>query len=136
APNGVVPTVAARSLQLCHHRDPAAAEVEHLLEQRIPVLRARRVVRDDQAPVAVAADVELDVVGAVGDRPLEGGERVLRLVPGRAAVRDHEHFSGTPDTLPMRYRTPGFLFGGESVTLSRRCPTAGRVTRGRGASGR
>jgi hypothetical protein len=52
-----------------------------------------RVVDDDQPSVAGSAHVELDGVGTVLDRPLEGGHRVAGCrVPG-APVSDDERWS-------------------------------------------
>src|SRR5436190_4833589 len=48
------------------------------------------VVVDDQGAVLRGVDVELHAVGAPRRRGAEGGERVLQLVPRRAAVRDDQ----------------------------------------------
>ena len=87
------------ALQLRHHADPAAGQLEDVVERRNPVLaelgggppaeRAaeRRqaveveVVEDDELAVRRDLDVELDEVRAELDRPLERRQRVLALAP-------------------------------------------------------
>jgi hypothetical protein len=53
-------------------------------------------VDDDEPAVLRGMDVQLDVVGADLDRPLERRQGVLRLVPARPSVRDHERSHLTP----------------------------------------
>ena len=64
ARDDIVAPIARRALQLDHHADPASAEIEHFLEQRVAATEARRVVDDDEVADRVGTDVELDVVGA------------------------------------------------------------------------
>ena len=105
----VVPPEEARALELGHHADASRGQLEHLgecgdaelaeLHERAPTERARRrrqaveleIVEDDEPSVARCLDVELHIVRPHADRALERRERVLGLVEGRAAVRDHDH---------------------------------------------
>src|SRR6185312_3524014 len=102
----VVKAVEVRRLELGHHADPSAGEVEDVLERRDGVLAQlcewsfpewaaeRRepveidVVEDDEGAVGRDLDVELDEVRADGDRPVECREGVLPLLRRRAAVGD------------------------------------------------
>src|SRR5207302_1126530 len=75
--------------------DPAAGEVEHVVELRQRGPAARRIVRHDELAPLVRVDVELDEVRADLDRALECRQRVLRELVRRAAVRDDQHQPST-----------------------------------------
>ena len=95
ARDDVVATVAGRALQLDHHPIRPRVSSTRLLERRQACSPSRRVVGDHELTVGSRPDVELDEVRADLDRALERGQRVLRQVPRRAAVRDHERGHGS-----------------------------------------
>jgi hypothetical protein len=71
--------------------EPAELLARELIDGALVPGRARqgRVVDGHEAAVGGGSHVELERVGALGERQVEGGRRVLRRVAGRAAVRDH-----------------------------------------------
>src|SRR5262249_27028362 len=72
--------------------------IEFVRAQRLDVARLaagrdaleRAVVEHDDAPVAVEAHVELDAVGALGEREFEGAQRVLGRRMARTSMAEHE----------------------------------------------
>jgi hypothetical protein len=53
-------------------------------------------VEDHDLVIGRDVHVQLDAVGALGEGQAEGGERVLVLVGGRAAMRDDEGQGRSP----------------------------------------
>ena len=91
ARDDVVAAIAARSLQLDHHPDAPAHQIERSLEGRVFAAGTRRLVRDDEPALGVGVHVDLDIVGADLDRALERGQRVLGQLGRGAAMGYDKH---------------------------------------------